>query len=114
MLGFPSHYLDIVKKFAGLHQLEDNKGWLVGGSYSVIGVARLVYGFTASKSVVESEEGTGSLTWLWRQWGAWDARERESFTAGEDTVVICSPALVEKLRAALCSVKWPNLKHRYE
>ena len=136
MLGFPSHYLDIVKKFAGLHQLEDNKGWLVGGSYSVIGVARLVYGFTASKSVVESEEGTGSLTWLWKQWGAWDARERESFTAsrgtwsqqhkrpvlapaspilaGEDTVVICSPAPVEMLRAALCSVKWPNSKHPYE
>ena len=63
----PSHYLDIVKLFAGLHKFNDNKGWLVGGSYSVVGVARLVYGYTASKSVAESEVGTGSPTWLWKQ-----------------------------------------------
>ena len=85
MLGFPSHYLDIIKKFVGLHQLEDEKGWLVGGAGSVISEARLIYGFTSSKPAVESKEGAGSLTWLWKQWVAWDARERKSFAAGGGT-----------------------------
>ena len=85
MLGFPSHYLDIIKKFVGLHQLEDEKGCLVGGAGSVICMARLIFGFTSLKTAVESKEGTGSLTWLWEQWVAWDARERERLAAGAET-----------------------------
>ena len=101
----------------------------------MIVVARLIYAFLCGVSDLRFKDGPGTLSWLWKQWEAWDSLERDNFEAGRGTwaqqharmvltpacpvlatvaaVIECSPTASSKLLKTLAAVKWPASKRKY-